>query len=90
MMKAEKNQYYQLKTQYNIDIAINQNWKLKLHNILESDKLTNEHDLFSEDRIYTDLDHTKSQHTRALQKSDYVQIEHRKEAIQHDLQFIIG
>lgn len=57
-------------------------------NYLGSDKMTHKHPVMN-DKGTRDLDHTKSQHTKSLQKSDYVQIEHRKDAIENDLAFII-
>lgn len=42
-MSADKQQYFSLKTQFNIDITINNNWKLKLMNVLGSDKMTHKH-----------------------------------------------
>lgn len=87
-MSAEKQQYFSLKTQFNIDITINENLHLKMMNYLGSDKMTHKHPVMN-DKGTRELDHTKSQHTKSLQKSDYVQIEHRKDAIENDLAFII-
>lgn len=87
-MSAEKQQYFSLKTQFNIDLSINENWKLKLMNMFGSDRQAHKNPIINSEDI-SDLDHTKSQHTRSLQKSDYVQIEHRKDAIANDLKFII-
>ena len=56
--------------------------------IFGSDKMTHKHPVMN-DPIYQELDHMKNQHTKSLQKSDYVQIEHRKEGIANDLAFII-
>lgn len=58
-MSAEKQQYFSLKTQFNIDLSINENWKLKMMNIFGSDRQAHKNPIVNSEDI-SDLDHTRS------------------------------